>query len=91
MSICRLGRQQPKRLHADSGYCAHLTDWSHPSPTRQVAQWAAAVPWMRWLAFWSINRDRWDGTEYVSPSASSIPQQPYDFLKTAQAHFPAKT
>eukprot|EP00887_Chlorella_sp_A99_P004983 scaffold4.g4983.t1 len=48
----------------------------------QVARFAAETPWMRWTAFWSINRDNWDGNTHVSPSASSIPQEPYAFTMT---------
>eukprot|EP00887_Chlorella_sp_A99_P004981 scaffold4.g4981.t1 len=47
----------------------------------QVARFAAETPWMRWTAFWSVNRDNWDGNTHVSPSASSIPQEPYAFTK----------
>ncbi|KAL4435412.1 hypothetical protein ABPG77_006174 [Micractinium sp. CCAP 211/92] len=47
---------------------------------RQVAAWAKATPWVRWTAFWSMGRDRWDPAEtYVSIHSSSIPQQPLEF------------
>ncbi len=51
-----------------------------PTPTPQVAAWAKATPWVRWTAFWSMGRDRWDPAEtYVSIHSSSIPQQPLEF------------
>ena len=53
----------------------------------QLVAWAKQTSWMRELAFWSVGRDNWDGTSYVSPTSSSIPQQPFDFTKAFKALF----
>lgn len=29
-----------------------------PCAVPQVAKWAAATPWVRWTAFWSLGRDK---------------------------------
>lgn len=51
----------------------------------KLANFARDTPWMREVAFWSVSRDNYDNTTYVSASASSIPQTPYQFLKAFQA------
>ncbi|EFN53671.1 hypothetical protein CHLNCDRAFT_136442 [Chlorella variabilis] len=49
---------------------------------RKVGAWAKATPWLRWTAFWSVGRDKWNPAEtYVSIHSSSIPQEPFEFTR----------
>ena len=52
----------------------------------QLARWAAATPWVRWTAFWSLGRDKFNGESYVSIHSSSIPQQPFAFTQIFKSY-----
>ena len=47
----------------------------------EVRDFFNATPWMSYLGFWSVNRDR-PGSHGAGPSDSGISQNPYDFSKT---------
>ena len=54
---------------------------------RQVGAWAAATPWVRWTAFWSVGRDNYDpAATSVSSSSSSIQQQPWEFTSIFKSY-----
>lgn len=54
---------------------------------RKLAAWAAATPWVRWTAFWSVGRDNYDASaKYVNSGSSSIQQQPYEFTKIFKSY-----
>jgi hypothetical protein len=58
----------------------------------EVRDFFNATPWMSYVGFWSVNRDK-PGTHGAGPSDSGISQNPYDFSKTfvgASANAPAK-
>eukprot|EP00887_Chlorella_sp_A99_P002551 scaffold6.g2551.t1 len=60
------------------------TEVFYAADAAQVAAFAATMPWVRWTAFWSVNRDNFDGSRTASPSSSGVPQQPYDFTRAFQ-------
>lgn len=81
--------RMPPRAGCTAGHSAlpprrPLPTWSRPAAP-QLAAWARATPWVRWTAFWSIGRDKYNGEKYVSIHSSSIPQQPFDFTRAFQA------
>lgn len=47
----------------------------------KVRDFFNATPWMTYVGFWSVNRDR-PGHNGAGPSDSGISQNPYDFSKT---------
>lgn len=49
----RAQEQHPKP--AAAGWTQH---GASVSLAPQVARWAAATPWVRWTAFWSLGRDK---------------------------------
>lgn len=64
--------------------CKRNSPLPEPAPCvrwPQLAAFAAATPWMRTTAFWSVNRDNYAGDIGAAPGSSGIPQQPYDFTK----------
>lgn len=59
----------------------------------KVRDFFAATPWMKYVGFWSVNRDK-PGSHGAGPSDSGIAQNPYDFSKTfvgSPAETPSKT
>ena len=47
----------------------------------KVRDFFVATPWMDYVGFWSVNRDRDDGSRNANGAASGIAQKPYDFSK----------
>ncbi len=54
----------------------------------KVRDFFTSTPWMTYLGFWSMNRDR-PGRNGAGPSDSGISQNPYDFSKTFLGSGPA--
>lgn len=47
----------------------------------KVVDFVRDTPWMNYVGWWSMNRDRDDGTRGANPFASGIPQKPWDFSR----------
>jgi len=47
----------------------------------KVRDFFVSTPWMNYVGFWSVNRDRDDGSRNANGAASGIAQKPYDFSK----------
>lgn len=52
---------------------------------RAIAEFAALAPWVTYLGYWSVNRDRDDGQRCATPVSSGIAQRPFAFLKKSVA------
>jgi hypothetical protein len=60
------------------------------SDARKTYEFFKKTPWMSYVGFWSVNRDRPGDNTGANPFDSGIEQHPYDFTKTFQGKIVAE-
>ena len=53
---------------------------------REIAEFAALAPWMTYVGYWSVNRDRDDGRRGATTISSGIAQRPFAFVRALKKY-----